>query len=92
MIETAVRSKDKEELESSDLFIPFTKELGKKNKDGSVKERKFYLADVESIVSPLCVVPDVGTKNGYFQVLPRSEWVDEFVAWLEAEHLPIPDS
>lgn len=92
VIETAVRSKDKEELESSDLFIPFTKELGKKNKDGSVKERKFYLADVESIVSPLCVVPDVGTKNGYFQVLPRSEWVDEFVAWLEAEHLPIPDS
>ena len=51
------------------------------------KHRKFYLANVESIVSPLCVVPDIGGKgNRYFQVRPKAEWAQQFIAWVEDDH------
>ena len=44
------------------------------------------MADVEAFFAPLCVVPDIGgdQKLRYFQVLPRKQWADIFMDWLEA--------
>lgn len=54
--------------------------------DGGIEERQFYLADVEAIVSPVCVVPDIScvNKQRYFEVLPRKKWAVCFEKWLEA--------
>jgi hypothetical protein len=86
VIETAILSKDKAELEYSDLFVPFRKQMGKATEWGR-KNRKFYLANVESIVAPLCVVPDVGTTSSYFQVKPRAEWSEVFSEWLQTDDI-----
>lgn len=63
--------------------------------------RKFYLADVESILDPLVVVPDVGgsQRREYFLMKSRSEWVEIFKQWLDDPHeldripltQPVPD-
>ena len=70
----------------SDIFIPYQKEVEATEKSGKVSKRRFYLADVNAIASPVCVVPDIGTKLGYFVVKPRSKWKDEFLEWLAAPH------
>jgi hypothetical protein len=48
--------------------------------------RKFYLAEVEAFVDPICVILDIGCVDriSFFEVLPRDEWSDEFIKWLEA--------
>ena len=52
-----------------------------------ILSRKFYLANVEAIVGPCSVVPDVGgAKNAYFQVKCCKDWAKLFVWWLEAPH------
>jgi hypothetical protein len=67
----------------SEMFIPLIKEVGSVDADGDIAERRFYLADVEAIVSPLCVVPDIGkNKLRYFQLKPRKEWPNLFTNWL----------
>lgn len=60
----------------SELFTPI------------IKERQFYLADVESIVDTCCVIPDVGSPNHlrYFTVEPRRKWAALFVEWLMERH------
>ena len=71
----------------TDLFTPLTKEVGKTNRDGEVLERRFYLADVEAIVGPCAVTPDIGgPANAYFQVKPRDEWAQEFIGWIRRPH------
>lgn len=68
--------------DASELFLPIEKEVGR-IEGKRVKKMKFYLADVEAIVSPLVVIPDVGGKpNAYFAVKNRHEWKDLFVSWL----------
>ena len=70
---------DKAEICMSDLFVPFHKVLGH-------KKRRFYLAPVDAIVAPMCVIPDIGChgrRNKYFQVKPRSQWSEMFKGWLE---------
>ena len=71
----------------SKLFKPIIKEVDSISADGSV-QRKFYLANVEAIVGPVCVVPDIGNANKarYFQLLPKSEWADRFKRWVRAPH------
>jgi hypothetical protein len=88
IVESSFVSKNQSERSMSDIFIPFHKEVGSISKNGVVTSRKFYLADVEAFVSPICVVPDIGAKPGnkYLQVKPRSEWVEEFIAWIEDPH------
>jgi len=72
---------------ASDLFTPLTLDVGGLDAEGNVTSREFFLADVESIVGPCIVVPDVGgPKNAYFQVKPRRDWAKEFVSWLEQPH------
>ena len=70
------------DVRASDLFSAIIKDT---NANGS---RKFYLADVESIVATCCVVPDIGSKNEYrfFEVLPRKEWARIFTKWLIDRH------
>jgi hypothetical protein len=49
--------------------------------------RKFYLADVESILSPLAVVPNIGARKFDFLILKsRTEWVEIFKRWLDDPH------
>lgn len=88
LVEASTWSKKESELEQSDIFVPFTKDVGATNSQGIVTSRKFYLADVEAIVAPLCVVADIGSKpcHKYFQVKPRSAWAADFVSWLEDPH------
>ena len=44
---------------TSTIFRPFFKEVEMDNA-GRMVRRKFYLADVEAIVEPVTVIPDVG--------------------------------
>jgi hypothetical protein len=55
---------------------------------GFVTKRKFYFADVDAFVEPLCVVPDVGSnpKCKYFQVKPRRQWGEDFASWIMEPH------
>ena len=72
---------------ASDLFTPLTLDVGGLDAEGNVTSRVLFLADVESIVGPCIVVPDVGgPKNAYFQVKPWRDWAKEFVSWLEQPH------
>ena len=63
------------------MFSPFAKEIGKFDADGQVERRKFYLADVDSIVRPLCVIPDVGNEDRarYLVIKPRREWANSLI-------------
>ena len=71
----------------SELFMPLKKEIQVDDDTGKISKRRFYLAPVDSIVKPLCVIPDVGPElSRYYAVKPQGEWADEFVKWLEAPH------
>ena len=67
----------------TDLFRPFWKEVAAM--EGKDVTRKFYLADVDSFVAPLCVIPDVGADDilRYYEVKPRKDWAKFFIEWLE---------
>ena len=84
VVETGKWDADLHEITMSDLFQPFFKVLG-----NGPKKRRFWLADVDAIVDPMCVVPDIGCKgnrNRYFHVKPRSDWAELFIGWLEDPH------
>jgi hypothetical protein len=83
VVEAGKWDPNEDEITMSDLFLPFFKV-----RRGANKKRVFYLADVDSIVAPMCVVPDIGCQGGdrYFQVKSRNEWVEEFTSWLEDPH------
>ena len=77
------------EKNKSDLFIPIRKDIIRQVRQGQVVwRRKFYLADVESITSPLIVVPNVGARFGleYLLMKPIPEWVVIFKQWLDDPH------
>ena len=54
---------------------------------------KFYLADVEAIVEPIAVIPDLGGEpNNCFVLRERKHWSRDFERWLEEPHLEMePD-
>ena len=63
------------------------KEVGGVNDQGEVTERRFYLADANSINRPCIVVPDIGGKpNAHFEVKNVSKWFKEFVNWSQSAH------
>ena len=76
-----------EEIALLDLFVPIVKEMGW-DVHGNFRNRVLYLADVESFVGPLAVVPDIGNDHigMYFQVHSRSKWAEDFIAFLEQPH------
>ena len=85
VIETATFSEDEDELELSEIFIPITKEVGVIT-DNMVTKLTFFLADVEAIVKPLAVIPDIGgPPNAYFWVKDRESWQQDFTEFLEKD-------
>lgn len=95
VVESAHWGTNQKEVAMSDIFIPLKKHVKKLDPaTGKVSERKFYLADVEAISDPMCVIPDFGGKvsTGYFQVKPRSEWVEDCIEWLNDEDDEISES
>ena len=72
---------------TSGIFRPFFKEVQMDN-TGAMVTRKFYLADVEAIIEPVTVVPDIGTGDvtKYFALQPRREWANNFTSWLDQPH------
>ena len=86
VVESTIHCPDDDD--KSELFTPFVKQAKLLAEDGSIAERQFYLADVESIVEVACVIPDIGSDNKcrYFQVTPREEWPIWFQQWLERPH------
>ncbi len=58
-------------------------------KTGKILDRDFYLANTTTFVRPCVVIADVGEtgmRNRYFHVLPRADWANEFVKWIERPH------
>ena len=72
--------------------MPLTKEVGGFT-GNHVSHRRYYLADVEAIVGPATVVPDLGgPTNVYFELSSRKSWPDQFKNWLESPHEEEPIS
>ena len=67
----------------SELFVPYDKEV--KGFTGRfVSHNKYYLADVEAIVGPAALIPDIGGPvNRYLHLKDRSKWKKDFTKWLE---------
>lgn len=76
-----------EQDDRSTLFQPYEAE-SELDANGEIRRRVFYLADVDAIVGPCTVIPDIGGPvNRYFRVKPKSEWADEYLRWLRAPHI-----
>ena len=76
-----------ENEEASDLFTPVELEVQGIDGDGEVTARRFYLADVQAIQGPCCVIPDIGARpNAHFRVKCGPEWSQVFIAWLNQPH------
>ena len=70
----------------SEIFSPHCTELGGFT-NGQVTLLEFFMADVESFVRPVAVIPDIGGQaNAYFVLKDRTEWKADFEAWLESSH------
>ena len=75
-----------EEETMSAMFTPITEHVGGITND-HVSHLKFFLANVETFVEPVSVIPNVGGgPNECFLVKKRTDWVDDFIDWLEADH------
>ena len=71
------------------MFLPIEKEIAGLTGE-HVSHRQYLIVDVEAIVCPISVVPDLGgPPNAYLQVKRRKLWKSDFQKWLE---VPVPDS
>lgn len=71
-------------LARSELFQVIRMEVSAMHNNQSIKN-KFYLADVDAIVSPAVVVPNIGGPiNEYLWLAERSEWHRLFTEWLDS--------
>ena len=86
IVESASYNLDDNEVSESDLFVPLLKDSGG-FLNGNVTSLKFYLADVEAIVKPIVVIPDIGgAGNVHFLLKDRIDWKKDFIKWLRAPH------
>ena len=83
IVEAAQEVNEGENGVQSDLFVPYEKEVG--GFTGKfVSHNKYYLADVEAIVGPAVVFPDIGGPvNRCLYLKDRSKWKKVFEKWLE---------
>ena len=80
VVEVGNYVQEPEEALMSDLFVPLEVEVGEMTEE--LLYRKCCLANVEAIVGPCCVVPDIGGgKNAYLQAKRRKDWANLFVLW-----------
>ena len=83
IVENASFLEDEMEVELSEIFVPIEKHLAVSTENTSAR-LQLYLADVEAIVEPIAVVPDIGgPSNRYFYVKDREEWRKDFEEFLE---------
>jgi hypothetical protein len=86
VVETAHEVEDLEDL-GSDIITRHRKDCQLRTEKGAVLRRKFYLTNVEAIVGPAVVIPDIGSEDDTFlQVSARSEWANCFAEWLKTTH------
>ena len=69
----------------SQMFSSYSKEVG-----GILNNRvalmSFYLADVESTIGPVAVIPNIGgAPNNYLRIKNREEWGRYFTTWLDGD-------
>ncbi len=89
IVESAAYIEDEKEINRSNIFVPVRKEVDVME-HGNVVRAKLYLADVEAIVAPVSVIPDIGgLPHDYFVVKNASQWRDNFIDWLESD--PVHD-
>ena len=88
VIECAYPDQRRSEQIKSDLFLPMVKDVAQTDDGDRPWRRKFALADVDAIMQPLMVIPNIGGKKKleFFVVRQRQEWVDVFKKWLDADH------
>ena len=72
----------------SELFLPCIKTVKHLNRDGSIRQRQFYLADTEAFMEPISVFADIGhaNKRRYLQIVPRNQWALGFEKWVNDPH------
>ena len=71
-----------EDSPMSDIWSPITLDTAK-DPTGSLK-RYFYVVDVDTFISPMCVIPNLGGPiDEYLWMKPRKQWKADFIAWLE---------
>ena len=86
VVESSEIMVDDAEVTKSDLLMPISKEI-EISADKSVGKRTFYLADTEAFEGPCCAIPDIGgPPNKYLVVMPRNEWKDFVIRWVEDPH------
>ena len=79
-------------IDRDSLFVDLTLDSAEEGPQGEVTRRHYYLVDVQAFKDPLVVIPNVGTKNRYLLMTPRSKWPDLFIAWLKEKYEEIDDS
>lgn len=85
VVEGAKFVDDEDELDLSEIFVPILKEVGGLT-GNAVSHLRFILADVEAIVKPIAVVPDIGgPPNAYFYTKDRETWRTDFMAFLDKD-------
>jgi hypothetical protein len=85
VVESTEKNEDNKETKWGELFVPYIKETDGLD-DNNNPKRKFYFVDVEAFHSPACLIPDLGNedKAAFLHLLPKSEWSNQFSAWLRA--------
>jgi hypothetical protein len=85
VVENGIWVEDENQRDMSEIFVPILKEVGESRNNLAIS-MKFYLADVEAIVRPIAVIPDIeGPSNAYFYVKDRETWRKDFVEFLEKD-------
>ena len=74
VIESAVWVEDEELMSLSEVFIPIMLDVALIT-NNQVTKQTIFLADVEAIVEPIAVIPDIGgPPNSYFRVKECKQW------------------
>ena len=88
IVENSEESKEEEDRELSRLLKPHKKEVESINPETGEVTRKFYLTPVDSILSPITFIPDLGNDDptAYLCLVQRVMRANLFKNWLEAKH------
>ena len=81
IVESAELDPDTDELSQCEIVHKYVTETAAAGNEVGLK---LYLADVEAILAPAMVIPDIGGKfNGYLLVDERAEWGKKFEEYLK---------
>ena len=88
VVENSEKADDEEDRDLSRLLKPYRKEVQSIDPETGEVTRKFYLAPVDSILSPITFIPDLGNDDptAYLCLVQRVMRANLFKNWLEAKH------